>query len=283
MSTQADVAVSYDVDNDFFRLWLDPAMNYTCAVFDDTDDLAEAQRAKLEVLAEFAGVDRESRVLDIGCGWGANLEHLVRVRQVRAAHGITLSPAQHEEIIRRRLPRVTADCVDYRDFRPAERFDAVMSICMIEHVVTPEEARAGRQVQHYRDYFRRAWEWTEPGARFALQTILRDRVPRDRADAVDVGWVTRTIFPGAITPRLEDVVRAVSPYWEILEIRTRREDYRRTCEHWLSRLRSHEEEIRARWGDEVFDDYERYLATCVRAFERHYQSLAQLALRRIDS
>ncbi|MFG3604367.1 class I SAM-dependent methyltransferase [Micromonospora chersina] len=282
MSDRAQVAVSYDVDNEFFRLWLDERMNYTCAVFDDTDDLEAAQVAKLELLYRYGRVTPDSRVLDIGCGWGANLEYLALDRGVRDVHGITLSQAQYAEILRRDLPGVTASCVDYRDYTPPVRFDTIMSICMIEHVCTPEQARAGEAVARYRDYFRRAWEWSRPGASFALQSILRNRAPRIPADIREVGWVTYQIFPGGMTPRMQDIVAAVNPYWEIVQVRTRREDYRRTCEHWRDRLRAHEQQIRDRWGGQLFADYDRYLTACIRAFEMHYQSLAQWSLRRID-
>ena len=282
MSDKADVAVSYDVDNEFFRLWLDRRMNYTGAVFAGTDDLEAAQLAKLDVLYRFGKISPASRVLDVGCGWGANLEYLAADRGVREVHGITLSEAQYAEIRRRRLPRVTASCVDYHDYTPPVRFDTIMSICMIEHVCTPRQARAGEAVALYQDFFRRAWEWSRPGAHFALQCILRDRAPRLAADIRDIGWVTYEIFPGGITPRLEDIVVAISPYWEILEVRTRREDYHRTCEHWRGRLRGHEQRIRERWGERLYADYDRYLTTCIRAFEMRYQSMAQWSLRRID-
>jgi cyclopropane-fatty-acyl-phospholipid synthase len=85
-----------------------------------------------------------------------------------------------------------------------------------------------------------------------------------------------------MTPRMEDIVMAVNPYWEILEIRTRREDYLRTCEHWRSRLRGHEQVLRERWGEQLYLDYDRYLTACIRAFGMHYQSMAQWSLRRID-
>jgi len=282
MSDKADVAVSYDVDNEFFRLWLDRRMNYTGAVFEDTDDLEAAQLAKLAVLYRFGNVSATSRVLDIGCGWGANLEYLTVDRGVREVHGITLSEAQYAEIRRRRLPGVTASCVDYRDYTPPVPFDTVMSICMIEHICTPRQARAGESVARYRDFFRRTWEWTRPGAHFALQCILRDRAPRLGADIREVGWVTYEIFPGGIAPRMEDIVVAVSPYWEILEVRTRRQDYRRTCQHWRSRLRAHEQRVREQWGDRLYLDYDRYLTACIRAFGMHYQSMAQWSLSRID-
>lgn len=282
MSTQTEVEVSYDVSNEFFRLWLDEKMNYTSGVYEDTDNLEEAQMKKLAWLSNAAHVTPQSRVLDIGCGWGANLEYLATHRGVTDAVGITLSRAQHAEIMRRNLPGISATVCDFRDFQPEKKFDAVISICMMEHIARPEHVREGKHVEMYRDYFRRAWEWTNPGAWFGLQTILRNRVPRDRNDLRDIGWVTTDIFPGGLSLRLEDIMRAVNPYWEIMEVRTRREDYQKTCAEWLRRMRSHEDLIRQRWGDQVFEDYDRYLRTCVRGFEMHYQSLAQYALRRID-
>jgi cyclopropane-fatty-acyl-phospholipid synthase len=282
VSTQADVEVSYDVSNDFFRLWLDRRMNYTCALFDGTDDLDRAQERKLEWHAAAAGITPQSRLLDIGCGWGACLDYMTTEKGVRSATGITLSPSQAAEVRARGLPGVDVRCVSYEDFEPDGRFDAVVCICMMEHICTPGQVRAGEHIARYRDFFGRVWRWTTPGARFGLQTILRDRVPRDRRDLADVAWVTTEIFPGGLSLRMEDVVRAVSPWWEIVTVQTRREDYRRTCEKWRRRLRAAEPVVRERWGDRLFDDYDRYLSTCIRAFERRYQSLAQWALVRVD-
>src|SRR5262249_59745353 len=104
---------------------------------------------------------------------------------------------------------------------PPVRFDTVMSICMIEHVCTPSQARAGEAVARYRDFFRRAWEWSRPGAHFALQCILRDRAPRQAADIREVGWVTYEIFPGGITPPMEDILAAGHPQPGALRERAR--------------------------------------------------------------
>jgi cyclopropane-fatty-acyl-phospholipid synthase len=293
-STKADVAVSYDVSNEFFRLWLDERMNYTCAVYTDIEEelhgrpvtarpsLEQAELEKLRVLSEYAHVKPGMTVLDIGCGWGANVEYQALVNKVGAAHGITLSEAQCAEIRRRAVPNVHAQVCSYLDYKPGQKFDALISICMMEHICTPDEAREGKAVQMYRNYFRLAHEWTKPGAWFGLQTILRNFVPRDRNDVKNIGWVTYEIFPGGITPRLEDIIAAVNPYWEVIEVKTRRLHYQRTTGEWLKRLRDHEAQIRATWGDKTFDDYDRYLSTCVRGFDKHYQSLAQYALKRID-
>ncbi|WP_338759636.1 class I SAM-dependent methyltransferase [Nocardia vulneris] len=282
MSSKADIAVSYDLDPEFYRLWLDSRMNYTCGVFDDTDDLDTAQLAKLAVLHDFAHITPDRTVLDIGCGWGNNLAYLTQERGVARAHGITLSQAQYDDILRRELPGVTVSCIDYREFTPVHTFDAVQSICMIEHVCTPEDARAGRAVARYRDYFHKAWTWTNPGAYFALQTGLRDRIPRRAEDARELRWLGETIFPGGMTPRAEDIIMAVGPYWEVMQLRTRREDYERTTTHWRSRLRAHEEEIRDRWGGALFDTYDRYLTCCINSFARRHMTLSQWCLRRVD-
>src|SRR5579859_2888535 len=146
-STQAEVAVSYDVDNEFFRLWLDERMNYTCGLFDDADlgpptpagqrvpgNLEKAQLKKLAWHHDHAMLSPEKSVLDIGCGWGANIEYLATSRGVKDVHGITLSPAQHEEIKRRKIPNVTSHCVSYLDYKPDRKFDAIISICMMEHI-----------------------------------------------------------------------------------------------------------------------------------------------------
>ena len=108
MSTQAEVQVSYDVGNEFFRLWLDKRMNYTCGIYDETDDLDEAQVAKLNFLHDYSKITEEGSILDIGCGWGANIEFLARDKGIKDVHGITLSPAQYEEINAREIPNVTA-------------------------------------------------------------------------------------------------------------------------------------------------------------------------------
>src|SRR6202521_6184742 len=143
-STKQDIAVSYDVSNEFFRLWLDESMSYTCGVFDDTPGraempppghagertLEEAQREKHRILAGFAHLNDGSSLLDIGCGWGANLEYQATVTRVKQAHGITLSEAQAAEIRRRGLPNVSAEVCSYLDYRPGQKLDAIISICM---------------------------------------------------------------------------------------------------------------------------------------------------------
>ena len=291
-SSQADVEVSYDVGNEFFRLWLDERMNYTCAVFESPDQSLEAaQLNKLHILSEFAKAAPGMSVVDIGCGWGACLEYLASVRHVKRAVGVTLSRAMADEVNQRGVPGVECVTADFMKWETDEKFDGLISICMIDHLCSPEEARQGKAVDIYRAYFKKCWEITKPGSSFGFQAILRNRTPKmrpwgglptdTRQDLENFAFSSREIFPNGLNPRLEELVAAVNPYWEIASLHTRREDYQRTTAEWLRRLRVHEKTVRERWGDKVFADYDRYLSTCVRAFDIHYSSLVQMKLHRI--
>jgi len=280
-STKSQVEVSYDVSNEFFRLWLDERMYYTCAVFESPDDtLEQAQLNKSRVLYDYAEMTPDKLVLDIGCGWGSNLEYLY-MRGTKQIHGITLSSAQTEEIDRRAIPGVKVWCVDYKDFEPPVKYDALQSIEMIDHLCSPAQSQQGLAIELYRQYFAKCASWVKPGAYFGFQAILRNRVPRTRKDLEDLRFTADVIFPGGLNPRLEELVAAVNPYWEIVELQTRREHYGKTTAEWLRRMKTHEKKIRETWGDQVFDDYDRYLSTCVRAFANHWSSDVQMKLRHI--
>ncbi len=287
-STREEVEIGYDISNEFFRLWLDERMHYTSAVFDEQHStLEQAQRNKSRWLADFAEIKPTSFVLDIGCGWGANLEYLVLDRKVENAHGVTLSKAQAEEIMARKLPGVKIWCVDYKDFAPTQKYDALTSIEMIDHLVSPKQQQEGLAIGIYREYFNKLAKWVKPGACFGFQAILRDRVPRTKKDLEDLKFTADVIFPGGLNPRLEELVAACGQSWEVVQLNTRRIDYGKTTAEWLRRFHLNKEKIMASgWGDKimsngetVWTNYDRYLTTCVRAFENHWSSDVQMKLR----
>ena len=279
-STQAEIDQSYSVSNDFFALWLDENMHYTCAVFDGPDDTLEAaQERKADFLYDLAELGPDKTVLDIGSGWGSFLDVAHR-RGIRHGTGITLSTAQVEWARERGLSNVDFELVDYAEYEPEEPFDALVSIEMIDHLCSPAQARQGRAVELYRAYFDRLGQWVKPGSLFACQAILSDRVPRTRSDLEDLAFTADIIFPGGRNPRLEELVMALRPTWEIEALYMRRVDYGRTTQAWLDRLLQNEATIRETWGDVVMDDYIRYLRTCVRAFDAEWSGDVQMKLRR---
>lgn len=282
-STQEEIDLSYSVSNDFFKLWLDENMHYTSAAFDDpTWTLEQAQEHKLKVLYDFAELDNTKTALDIGCGWGSAIDCLVRFG-IKEAHGITLSTEQLAWCRDRGLPEDKAKfwLQDYALFEPTTSYDGLISIEMIDHLCSPAQAREGLAVDLYRTYFNKLAEWVEPGAAFGFQAILRNRIPRGRKDLEDLAFTADVIFPGGLNPRIEELVVAIAPKWELEKLIMRRTDYRKTTAEWHRRLLEHEATIRERWGDQVFDDYDRYLGTCVRAFDNHWSGDVQMKLRRI--
>jgi len=243
--------------------------------------LEEAQENKARILYDFAEISKDKSVCDIGCGWGSFLDHATR-RGCRSATGVTLSTEQAEWARARNLKNCEIIIQDYADHVPAKKYDSLVSSEMIDHLCSPAQAQHGMAVEIYRKYFNKLASWVEPGACFGFQAILRNRVPRTRKDLEDLQFTADVIFPGGLNPRIEDLIMAVNPRWEILEMHMRREDYGKTTAEWLRRMKLHEAQIRQTWGDQVFDDYDRYLSTCVRGFANHWAGDVQFKLRRID-
>ncbi len=279
-SKHEDIEVSYSVSNDFFKLWLDRNMHYTSASYltgDESLDLAQEQKAA--ILHDYAEITPDSLVLDIGCGWGSFLDFLVSKRGVKEAHGVTLSTEQLRWIEDKQLPQIKAWLQDFNTWEPGWKYDAIVSIEMVDHICSPAQAREGRAVALYREYFRRAHALLKPGGVFACQAILSDRVPRGRKDLEDLAFTADIIFPGGRNPRLEELIMAIRPYFEVEELRTQRTSYRRTTNEWWEGLKANEALIRSTWGDQVYEDYDRYLGTCVKAFDHYWSSDVQLKLR----
>ncbi|MEN0062382.1 MAG: class I SAM-dependent methyltransferase [Myxococcota bacterium] len=282
-STQEEIDTSYSVSNDFFKLWLDENMHYTSAAWDDPSwSLERAQEEKARILYDFAEMDDTKTVLDIGCGWGSAIDCMVRFG-VKEAHGITLSTEQLKYCEERGLPADKAKfwLQDYALFNPPMKYGGLVSIEMIDHLCSPAQAREGKAVDLYRQYFDKLAEWVEPGSCFGFQAILRNRVPRNKKDLEDLKFTADIIFPGGLNPRIEELVLAISPSWELERLIMRRTSYRKTTAEWYRRMQEHEAHIRATWGDQVYDDYDRYLSTCVRAMDNHWSGDVQMKLRRI--
>jgi cyclopropane-fatty-acyl-phospholipid synthase len=278
----ADIRAHYDAGNAFFALFLDETLSYSCALFAaGVEDLAAAQRAKMDWHLDRAHVGRDTRLLDIGCGWGGLLERAVWERGAVRAVGLTLSEAQAAHIRTVAAPRIEARLEHWADHAPTGPYDAIVSVGAFEHFAEPGLNAAGR-IAAYRTFFSRAAALLRPGGRLSLQTIAYpEAFDRAAYDASDYGaFVRARIFPGSDLPTLREVLTACDPVFEPEIVRNDRRDYARTTRHWLAALRARRAEGEALAGAERVRDLERYFRISIGAFETGNLQLLRLGLRR---
>lgn len=281
----------YDVCDDFYALWLDAGLTYTCALWADGDSagdgaaahdtLETAQIRKLDYLIEAARARGAQRVLDVGCGWGSLLDRLVRVHGVEEAVGLTLSDSQAAHVRARDLPRTEVRLENWRDHEPARRYDAIISIGAFEHFARTGLDRSER-VAAYREFFERCHAWLPAGGRLALQTNIKGNNPRmDRETVRDLMFIIEVIFPDSEIPALSEVIEAAERRFDIVSMRNDPDHYSRTCAEWLRRLRAGREQAVDLVGEQIVADYERYLGSTVGHFDRRHLGLARIVLEAV--
>ncbi|MEU7256945.1 class I SAM-dependent methyltransferase [Streptomyces rimosus] len=277
---QADSTPQEDVD--YLRAWADSRPTLSCALWQDTADLEKAQERKLERIAELAGVRPGMDVLDVGCGFGGMLDHLVRHGGARSAHGIDPDGYQCREILRRATPGVSVDCLPYAAFRPTRRFDAVVSISALEYVTGSGVQGQREEVTALRDFFLRAHQWTKPDAGLAVEVVVIGPKGLDAAtqqkgrDMLEEATQQSSGRP----PALPNILTAAQGLWELLSVRTHRQDWVRTLDAWHSRATGAREAISARWGAKAYDATIHYLALERETFTTGRLSAAHFAFRR---
>jgi cyclopropane-fatty-acyl-phospholipid synthase len=269
----------YDVSDDFYRLFLDEAMVYSCAFFPRGDEtLEEAQRAKLDLVCRKLALAPGERFLDVGCGWGALVAHAA-TGYGASALGITHSQNQLAEARRRatRLPsgaRVEVQPADYRTLRPAEPFDKIASVGMMEHV--------GRA--RLPEYFASIHRLLRPGGLFLNHAIADTGAGVETlpwASRRGGGFIARYIFPdGELLPVHEVVSAAERAGFEVRDLESLPEHYAETLRLWLERLEARFGEAVAVAGARRARAYRLYLAASAAAFRLGRNGLYQLLLGR---
>jgi len=262
----AAVRHHYDVSNDFFALFLDNSMTYSCAVFSrGAETLEQAQQAKLEMVCRKLALKEDERVLDVGCGWGsfalrAASEHGARVV------GITLSPPQAERARQRAEAAGVADRVeirvmDYRDLA-GERFDAISSIGMVEHV-------GAVQIDEYACALAGL---LEPGGRLLNHGIARLR----HTDPAAGPFSERYVFPDAEPLHLSRVLLALERAGFVTRhVEEFGADYAETLRHWARKLDENLDEATRLAGQERVRVWRLYLRMARRGFETGFLSIYQ--------
>jgi cyclopropane-fatty-acyl-phospholipid synthase len=272
LAARRNIRYHYDLGNDFFQLFLDETMTYSCAVFDGpAESLADAQRRKLRLVCERLELGPEDHVLEIGCGWGS-FALLAAGEYGARVTGITLSPAQAECARRRVAEAGLADRVDIRvqDFRDVEgAFTKVVSIEMLEAI--------GERL--FDSYFATIDRVLRPGGRACIQTIL---VPdeRWRRYRSSPDWIERYIFPGCLIPSLEALEQALGSL-RIRHVDELGEHYGETLARWRAAFLGRVDEVRALGFDERFvRTWDFYLASCQALFRAGLLRDAQLVVTR---
>ncbi|QVI19990.1 class I SAM-dependent methyltransferase [Nocardia tengchongensis] len=265
----------YDVGNDFYRLWLDSSLSYSCALRETPGDTLEvAQANKLRHHLDAVDARTAGAVLDIGCGWGAILRELSQSRGVRRSVGLTLSDEQADYVRAQEYPGVEVRVEDWLNYRPDTTFDGIISIGAFEHFARPDDP-AEQKIRVYREFFTRCRQWLNPVGALSLQTIAYANMTAAQADP----FMQQDIFPDAELPTLAEIAAAAEGLFEITAVTTGRLDYAWTCAEWARRLRTERAAATELVGPEVVARYLRYLRLSAMGFRMGKLTLLRLVMR----
>lgn len=262
-----EVSFHYDIGNDFYKLWLDETLSYSCGYFKtDEDTLYEAQVNKTDYILKKLGLQDGMSLLDIGCGWGFLLIRAAKEYKIRGT-GITLSREQYEGF-RTRIEKeglkdlVTVRLMDYRDLKGVGlEFDRIVSVGMVEHV--------GRE--NYNCFLDCVSQVLKPGGVFLLHFISSQK------EHAGDPWIKKYIFPGGVIPSLREIIFLMAEYnFHILDVENLRNHYNKTLLCWEKNFREHETQIRSMFDEEFVRMWELYLCSCAATFHNGVIDLHQV-------
>jgi len=264
---QQNVAHHYDIGNDFYKLFLDRGMQYSCAYFlDDTETLEDAQQNKLRLIAAKLNLKPGLKILDIGSGWGDLALYLARVADVDVT-GVTLSKEQcalaNEKAAKLGLAsRVRFKLIDYR--KVEETFDRLVSVGMFEHV----------GVHHYGEFFAKINALMSPDGVMLLHSIGHMSPPGTASP-----WLRKYIFPGAYSPALSEVFSAVeqASLW-VTDLEFLRLHYAKTLAHWDQRFQANRAMVAKMYDERFCRMWEFYLISAEMMFRTGSQLVFHMQL-----
>jgi cyclopropane-fatty-acyl-phospholipid synthase len=277
---KVNISYHYDVSNKFYELFLDEQMLYSCAYFTDWEnDIAIAQRDKLEIICRKLRLKSGETFLDIGCGWGALVCHAARYHGVRA-HGVTLSDKQFAMANAKAAAlglqdRVTIELKNYHALEGG--FDKIASIGMFEHV----------GIDNHATYFATVHRLLNRGGLYLHHAITRPAKRDDktfRKKRPEYAAILRYVFPGAELDHIGmSIANLERSGFEIHDVEGWREHYARTCRLWHDRLLANKDTAESEVGSIKTRIWTAYLAGCSLAFERStlgiFQTLASKRAR----
>ena len=270
-SDRSAIEYHYDVSNEFYSLWLDPQMVYSCAYFrDGTEDLATAQSNKLDHICRKLMLAPGDHLLDIGCGWGALAIHAAR-NYGASVVGVTLSTNQYE-LARERVraaglqDRVEIRLQDYRDVPGEGSFDKVSSVGMFEHV----------GLKHLRGYFDTIARLLKPGG-ITLNHGITSSDTESRSVGLGAGeFIDRYVFPDGELPHVALAISELSAAGlELTDAESLRRHYARTLWFWSDGFEANLARARELAGERRARIWRVYLAGCAHAFAHGWINIYQ--------
>lgn len=264
---EKEVTSHYDIGNDFYKLWLDKTMSYSCAYFKhENDDLYKAQVNKVDYILEKLHLQEGMSLLDIGCGWGFLLIEAAKKYKIQGT-GITLSKEQYKEFQRRIKELELEDylkvkLMDYRDLpKSGMTFDRIVSVGMLEHV--------GRS--NYQMFVDCVNQVLKDGGLFLLHFISAlKEYPGDP-------WIKKYIFQGGVIPSLREMINALSEDgFHTLDVENLRPHYNKTLLCWVKNYREHLDEIGQMFDKRFIRMWDLYLTSCAATFHNGIIDLHQI-------
>lgn len=262
-----NVAYHYDLSENFYRLFLDKDMQYSCAYFRNLkEDLETAQENKKRHLLAKLQLEPGQKVLDIGSGWGGLAITLARDAGVDVT-GVTLSEEQYRVATERAKEAGLTDHVrfylqDYREEK--ERYDRIVSVGMFEHV----------GVRHYSEFSNQISHLLKEHGIALLHSIGCSTGP-----STPNPWLKKYIFPGGYCPALSETLRAVEESkLFVTDIEILHHHYAETLRHWRARFLKNHKKIKKQWGDHFFRMWDFYLASCEVAFRKRAYMVFQIQM-----
>jgi cyclopropane fatty-acyl-phospholipid synthase-like methyltransferase/DUF1365 family protein len=272
---RAAIAHHYDLSNDFYALLLDESMAYSCAYYTEPgQSLADAQRAKLDLICRKLGLRPGMRLLDVGCGWGSLITHAALHYGVEAV-GVTLSAQQRDFVLKRIADtgldgRVSVRLMDYRELAgTAERFDAVSSIEMGEHVGEG----------NYPQYAGILYGALKPHGRLLLQQMSRHAGTAPGGGAFIESYIAPDMH---MRPLAHTMGYLIDAGFEVRDVEAMREHYVRTVQHWIDTFEARYTEFVAMVGEEGARVWRLYLVGGALSFEEGRMGVDQILCVRAD-
>ncbi|MDE7205659.1 MAG: class I SAM-dependent methyltransferase, partial [Lachnospiraceae bacterium] len=262
-----EVSSHYDIGNDFYKMWLDETMSYSCGYFEQEETtLYEAQCRKVDRILEKLALQEGMTLCDIGCGWGFLLIEAAKKYKVRGV-GITLSTEQKKRFEERIASEGLGDLLqvellDYRELpKYGKQFDRIVSVGMVEHV--------GRG--SYEEFMRCAQTVLKPGGLFLLHFISAlKEYPGD-------AWIKKYIFPGGVIPSLREIINIAGEFgFYTLDVESLRRHYTKTLLCWNKSFQEHRDEVVSMFDERFARMWELYLCACAAVFQNGIVDLHQV-------